>query len=1753
MEICGYSITEKLSESQRSIVYRGSKKTGETAALKLPRQTHPSSSDLDRIRHEYEIYSLFRHNKIVSPIGLEPHNRSLALILEDFNSSDLTEENGRGAHDLVWFLDIGVQLTSALQAIHTQQIIYNNLNPANILYRPNTGRIKLIDFSLASSAEKVSSLYSVNQLPEESLPYISPEQTGRLNQALDYRSDFYSLGATLYQLLLGSVPFSTDDPVEQMHSHLARTVVPPHELDATIPVSISRIILKLLDKSTEKRYQSSSGLTSDLMRCLIEMKDTRSIVDFPIGQKDHLDLPLPESFCGRGAERAAILDTYDKVKKGGQQIFLITGEAGIGKTSLVNEVLAFIEADGGTVLRSTAQKNNIIPYNAVIDGLQDLARRLLLSNNEEISRWQGVFLKSMGNRAYDIVNVIPEMELIIGKQKQVAGYTGVKTDGFGHLLQSFITAFADQLSTLVFFIDDLHWADQESQELISELIGTSSIGLFIGCIPGSTLERLAAYEQKLKPGETTATQTLNLASLTRGDISSLLSEFLGSSFESTSLASELCLNKTAGNPFFLKQLLRKLYKTRHLTFDHSNSKWTIDLEYLETAKVMSNVGEMLVKHLYQYNKNTLSTLKPASCIGQRFSLKLLKAITGKTEEEILNELADPIADGLIIVTDAHTSPRRWLGHEKTFQFSHDQIHKATYLLIPVQDHPHLHWRIGQAMLRTLSDKTRSDKIYDIVTHLNKGRSLATKDKDRFELAELNLLLAKKAGTSAGSDYHYQFAQTAVGLLSDETDWENRYALTLAVHTELLKAASYKNISEETELIFAEINNKAQSILDKTPACLIRIQSYKSANRLNDVILTGREVLSKLGVKIPNYPTKTSARRAMLCLKFMLQGKKATDLTHLPEMTDPHQRAVMDILLEMVSAAYYTRQNLLPIISHQIIQKWFKYGSHKAIGIMGYTIYSFLLCGLNGTNIDRGYELGQLVLGIQKQNRYKSSAITIFLINNLVVHWKKHLNSTLAPLIKSFHLSKDIGNRELAASSAYNYCVRLFFLGQNLTNLELELMRQHDTIAALKQQIPLYRLMIFQQSIANLLGKNKNPSIVDGEFYDSAKLLSVHRNTRDYTTLFMFHSMSMMHAYLFGEYDMAVSQGSKALKLVNNAVASVYIPNFYFYHGLSLLGMYHSQSTLGRKTLLRKIDAGLKNMRLWASTAPENYQHKYHLLVAERNRVLNKKDEAAEHYDRAIKLAAKNGYLQEEGLIYERAAHFYFELGRLHIAKPYLNEALSCYSDWGATQLIDYITRKYSAQDFEKSQPVHHNTGFHRSSIIAEDTNRFDILSMVKASRAFIGEVELNELLKKMIAILIENSGAQKGCLLLDIENEWMLKVKAKIDGHHVEIVDYNLNDTSGELSQKIVNYVIRSQKTVVLHNAHEQGLFTSDEYVRKNRSKSILCMPVVHHGEIVCLMYLENNLTAGAFHSDKLEILKLMASQAAISIKNSMLYEELEGTVQALHAETAKRKQAQIQLLHADKLSAMGRISASIAHEFGNPLIGIKYLLDDLTNRSHLSDEDHLLIEVGLEECDRMKKLMDDLHDLHRPSSGLKSRFNLNESVKNVLLFQRKSFKNSGVSVITELADNLPDIVAIEDQITQVIVNMAINGGDAMAKQGGILSVKTTHDRNLVTLKMSDTGHGITPENQGHIFEPFFSTKEEMDGTGLGLAIAYSIVKSHGGDITFTSATSEGSTFTIHLPINASSTTDAGASDQLQLDHLPVQQLANLRRQNQNQ
>ena len=414
-----------------------------------------------------------------------------------------------------------------------------------------------------------------------------------------------------------------------------------------------------------------------------------------------------------------------------------------------------------------------------------------------------------------------------------------------------------------------------------------------------------------------------------------------------------------------------------------------------------------------------------------------------------------------------------------------------------------------------------------------------------------------------------------------------------------------------------------------------------------------------------------------------------------------------------------------------------------------------------------------------------------------------------------------------------------------------------------------------------------------------------------------------------------------------------------------------------------------------------------------------------------------------------------------------------------------------------------------SIALSEDSRNLGMMSIIKASRAFTGEIFLDELLKKLMVILLENAGGQRGFLLMQRRGEWSIRLRAEVgELQGGIIIDDSTDNRHDVIARSVIDDAIKSRKTVVINNT---ALLPS-------KPNSILCLPILYQEEILCLIYLENNLTTTALHSGRLEILNLLASQAAHSIRNARLYEELEKTVSELHQEAEKHKKTQIQLLHAGKLSALSRLSASIAHEFGNPLIGIKYLLDDLRRRTELSSEDKDLIDAGLHECENMGNLIGDLHDLRRPSSGAQKQFNLNDTIKNVLTFQRGNLTKAGIKVKTELDPDLPPIEAVEDQIAQVVVNLSINAADAMKEKGGKLLVRTTRQEGQVVMSITDSGCGISPEHQERVFEPFFSTRKEIDGTGLGLAIAYNIVKNHDGDIEFTSEPEKGTTFTISLP-----------------------------------
>jgi signal transduction histidine kinase len=509
----------------------------------------------------------------------------------------------------------------------------------------------------------------------------------------------------------------------------------------------------------------------------------------------------------------------------------------------------------------------------------------------------------------------------------------------------------------------------------------------------------------------------------------------------------------------------------------------------------------------------------------------------------------------------------------------------------------------------------------------------------------------------------------------------------------------------------------------------------------------------------------------------------------------------------------------------------------------------------------------------------------------------------------------------------------------------------------------------------------------------------------------------------------------------------------------------------------------------------------------------------EWYDTAIHQAREHAYLQEEALAYEFAARFYTSRRKSHISRSYLQEARYCYYRWGAPAKVRQLdSQEWVSKGRHIIHPPLEASPLLGTFIPGEGASRLDMLTVIRASRILSSEMVLDELLKKMMRIMLECAGAQRGFLIFKEQEEWVVKVRGSIYRSSIVTLADTPITSQGIASTAIINYVIHAAKDVVLNDACKEGIFTHDAYILQKKPRSILCMPIMYQGDIFCILYLENNLAAGAFPPDRQELLHLLGTQAAISLNNSSLFTELEGTVDLLNTEVEKRRRTQQQLLHAEKLSALGRLSASIAHEFGNPLMGVKYLLDDFYKRKNLGDNDRQLVELGLEECERMKNLIRDLQRLNKPSSGEMTRTDVHQMIDNVLLFQKKYFSSNRIRLKKQYDHSIPEVEVIVDQITQVLFNLTINAVDAMTAEGGVLTITTRQQEEYIIIELADTGSGISEENQERIFEPFFSTKKEEDGTGLGLSISYGIARHHGGNLSFVSTAGQGATFTLSLP-----------------------------------
>ncbi len=1497
--IPGYQAVEKLYESSRSLIYRAQHGVDLTPViLKMLRQEYPSPQTIARFQMEYEILQSLNLPGVISAYGLETFQQSPLIVLEDFGGISLRSWLLDRTFNLEEFLNLAIQLTSILGEIHQQNIIHKDINPSNILIDPDTGEVKIVDFGLATVLTRENPTWSNPTVLEGTLAYMSPEQTGRMNRSIDYRTDFYALGVTFYELLCDRLPFTTTDALELVHCHIARRPISPHEIDATIPRPLSDLVMKLLAKTAEDRYQTTLGIQADLQACLSQLQQNQEITYFAIGCGDISSvLQIPQKLYGREREVAQLLAALERVGSENSQseLMLISGYSGIGKTTLVRELYKPITRQRGYFIAGKfEQLQRNLPYSAVIQAFRSLIKQLLTETAVQIQQWRSRLLAALGDNAGVAIDIIPDLELLIGEQPKAIDLPPAELQNRFHLvLEKFIGVFTKSaidgdlqtICPLVIFLDDLQWADRASLQLIQQWItGFNDRHLFvIGAYRDNEVDTTHPLMRSIAEIQRSGgmVDRIELPPLGLADVHCLLQDTFHCNSESSLALAGLMLEKTNGNPFFVNELLKYLERDGSISFDLVQGKWQWDLDRIQTARLAENVVELVTMRLQHLPIETQQILSLAACIGSQFNLQTLavvRDILAQNDSESLLETVDalriaaqenlitPLGDDYkYLNADTRLAD---LNFDVSYQFLHDRIQQAAHGLISIDRQIRCHLEIGRYLQESTPIEEFEERIFDIIDHLNLGAELVTDRSQLYELSRLNLIAGRKAKTAIAYEPAVRYLNTGLELLT-EFSWQTDYELTLALYIEATEA-EFLTINFDRAKHLADCTiQQAKSLLDSIRVYEIQMQFYARQNRLQETLDLGLQLLEMLDIP--------------------LSGAIGTDiepetLTSLPPMTDPTKLAAMRILFSLAPAAYVVAPDLFARMSNTSIDLCLQYGN-SPLAAVAYGFRGLMLCA-DPDGIQRGYQFAQLALQLLDRfdaKEFKSHIYVIF--NGHIRHWREHLKNTIPALLEGVHSGLETGSLEYAGYNALYFCDHLFFTGEPLAIVLEQQTQQLESMLKIRQDVHIPYLKIWRVLLLKLL----DVPPIDWQFRDEVlnenELLNWSIAADKQMFVFAAYLSRSIWFYLMQDYRQAIDSAQLATEYQSGVVGLVMDAEHTFYYALALLAQASEHPQIEQSRALKLIEKHQEKLRQWSIHAPMNYLHKFHLVEAEYYRILGRDLEAADAYDLAIDLAQTHEYLHEEALANELAGRFYLAKGKPKIARSYLLDARYGYLRWGATAKVNDLDLRYPQFLNRLSEKISTVTISQSSTSTSSssETATLDLAALMKASQALSGEIVLDKLLAKLMTILLENSGAQRGCLLLDRQDKLYIAAAADVEQSSESVllaIPLDSETAQDRMALSIVNYVARTQSNIVIERATQDFFFNQDPYILKNQPKSILCTPLIYQSKRFGILYLENNLTTDTFTPERLEILQFLSTQAAISIDNAQLYHQLELRVQ---------------------------------------------------------------------------------------------------------------------------------------------------------------------------------------------------------------------------------------------------------------------------------
>ena len=1563
-----YTLTEAIHESESTTIYRGYRNADHLpVAIKRLKQDPPSSTDIAKLRYECAIAKSLDLPGVVKALGIEKVGTNLALIMEDADGRALSEVISSHKFSTNDVLRIALSVTTIIESVHRNGVIHMDVKPHNIIVDMDRLEAKLTDFGSATRLSQETQRLKSPASFEGTLAYMSPEQTGRMNRFIDSRTDLYSLGVTMYEMVTGVLPFQTTDLVELVHSHIARIPTPPHELSPSTPRVLSDIVMKLLAKVPDDRYLGAYGLKVDLAECLTQLQTSGQIAPFPLGRHDYVDeLRIPQKLYGREAEQSTLLEAWERASQGTIELLLVSGYAGIGKSVLVHEIhKAIARGRGYFAAGKYDQLNRSTPYAAMMYAYRELIRDVLTEPSEALAGWKIKLEQALGPNGQILIDIIPELEFIIGPQPSVPPLGPTESQNrFNLIFQDFCRAFTAKEHPLVIFLDDLQWADPASLKFLQTLLTESDISnmLVIGAYRDNEVDESHIFAGTLAElrKSTAIVRSITLTPLTLPIVEQIVADTLSSEIERSAPLAKIIFDKTQGNPFFMHQFMRALHNQRLLSFDLSSRSWQWEPQRIREMKVTDNVVDFMAGNIRKLSQSTQRILTLAACIGHQFDLRTLSLVNDKSPRVTGHELWESLREGLVLPVDTNS---RFLNlptdsdmdgaeidsdpaFNVSYRFLHDRVQQAAYSLIEDAHKQEVHLRVGRLMLSKIEivagDQSESD-LFAIVGHLNRGAALISDPQERTRLSRLNFDAGKRAKAGSAHEAAADYFRAGASLL-DQQCWENEYDLIFPLTAELAECEYLNGRVDAAEALFNSLLPRARTKLDQAHVSNLRILFYSTFARFADAVKCGLEALALLDVHIPEAPEQLDAmlKAELEELRVSLTVRSIAELADLPVASDPWTQTVLKTLANMTVGAVSMATTMGTLVQIKQINISIKHGNSDT-SATAYMTHALLLTGSAAQSEDaikpykEGYEFAKLAIHLNEKFNNVSVSCRLHLLFAAMLHLFEPLRVVISTLARARQIGFESGDLIFLSYTCNHVISSKIDLGDDLESVDEEIDQNLALMQRTNEKITMISLVAAKQIVANLRGRTVDRhSWSDGSFDEASFVRTLEAEPAFVAMLAYYYIFKLQLSYIYGDYEAARPLIDLALKATTNLPDMFWVTGRVFYSCLTLVALYDAAPVAEKEQHMAMLRAHQVNLDLWAKLCPHNYEHKRLLVEAEVARVSGHEREAIDLYDRAIDAAKEHGFKRDEAMSSELCAKFYLSIGRTRYARAYMADAYHGYLAWGATAKVDDLVSKVpSLLPQAVALPAARNLrapvrvmGSQTTSTSKLNTNLLDVEAVIRAAQAIAGEVVLENVVQRLMDIIIKNAGAQKGVLVLERENRLIVEATITVDPNLVKVGPPIPVEASAELPLTVVQYVARTREPVVLGDAMHEPRFASDPYMVSQSPKSILCLAMVHQGRTTGIFYLENKFANDAFTPARLELLKLLLAQAATAVENALLYARLQSRTEALleaeerlkveFAERARSEQARVALQEE-----IIRVQSDRLAELSTPIIPI--------------------------------------------------------------------------------------------------------------------------------------------------------------------------------------------------------------------------------------